>query len=471
MTSQTTHPQHFSLIQPNDIHTLARNESDRQTNHASLINHPKRQLATSYLTLLGPNNTTQPIDTDSRLRSIKQPVHSKYINVTMNPYNPGHEVVGDTHMYERDGMLATQYLRDSVYMNPKLMQLTNTLRRGKKVCQGGHSPEERPCSTFVDSSEANTMTSQPIPHQNDSTMLPESEVVFRAVSPHGHVYWEIDPTRSQTINISKANTSSYHNPNPTMSYSYASEPIGSPFSGGAQSNKKLIEGKGSKIMERQTSNTTFVDHTSAADSMDARPTILVNPFADINMIAQCQSPSKSSTSTNITTDGSSLNVSPAQLRNMKSLSRFNSPRSKSKSEDKEKTTKDCQNMDGTNINSTNDIAIPSINSQKPQEPCSYASNSVSSTSTSTTSASSSLSNPSKPNDSEPTQRSIPILKDVKMSIPPVSLKGKDFFMSKIQSHMANGASGMRGSNKDASSLANNMDSFLSSLSGSQRKNV
>merc|ERR1712150_117387 len=127
--------------------------------------------------------------------------------------------------------------------------------------------------------------------------------------------------------------------------------------------------------------------------------------------------------------------------------------------------------DGTNINSRNDITIPSINSQKPQEPCSYASNSVSSTSTSTTSASSSLSNPSKPNDSEPTQRSIPILKDVKMSIPPVSLKGKDFFMSKIQSHMANGASGMRGSNKEASSLANNMDSFLSSLSGSQRKNV
>ena len=30
---------------------------------------------------------------------------------------------------------------------------------------------------------------------NDNSMLPENEVVFRAVSPHGHVYWEIDPKK------------------------------------------------------------------------------------------------------------------------------------------------------------------------------------------------------------------------------------------------------------------------------------
>ena len=53
------------------------------------------------------------------------------------------------------------------------MQLTNTLRNKKKVCQGGHNN----CG------------------HNDDTMLPEKEVVFRAVSPHGHVYWEIDPKR------------------------------------------------------------------------------------------------------------------------------------------------------------------------------------------------------------------------------------------------------------------------------------
>ena len=62
-------------------------------------------------------------------------------------------------------------------MSPQLMQLTNTLRNKKKVCQGGHNN----CGG-----------------QNDDTMLPEKEVVFRAVSPHGHVYWEIDPKRDLT---------------------------------------------------------------------------------------------------------------------------------------------------------------------------------------------------------------------------------------------------------------------------------
>ena len=62
-------------------------------------------------------------------------------------------------------------------MSPQLMQLTNTLRSKKKVCQGGHNN----CGGH-----------------NDDTMLPEKEVVFRAVSPHGHVYWEIDPKRDLT---------------------------------------------------------------------------------------------------------------------------------------------------------------------------------------------------------------------------------------------------------------------------------
>ena len=47
------------------------------------------------------------------------------------------------------------------------------------------------------------MDNQPQVCKNDSTMLPESEVVFRAVSPHGHVYWEIDPTRSQTMDAAR----------------------------------------------------------------------------------------------------------------------------------------------------------------------------------------------------------------------------------------------------------------------------
>ena len=85
-------------------------------------------------------------------------------HVTLNPYH--YQNYGeDLH----DGLAATLHLRDSVYMSPQLVKLTNTLRTKKKVCQGSH------------------------PDQDQS----ESEVVFRAVSPHGHVYWEIEPKNMQ----------------------------------------------------------------------------------------------------------------------------------------------------------------------------------------------------------------------------------------------------------------------------------
>ncbi len=87
--------------------------------------------------------------------------------------------------YEHDGLAATRHLvmtshHSSPYMSPQLMQLTNTLmnrgggRSKKQVCRDGH---------------------------NDDTILPEGEVVFRAVSPHGHVYWEIDPKRQHEYNM------------------------------------------------------------------------------------------------------------------------------------------------------------------------------------------------------------------------------------------------------------------------------
>jgi hypothetical protein len=435
-----------------------------------MMNQQRRPIATSYLTLLGPNDQIQHLDAEGRLIQMKQPVHSKYINVTMNPYNMRNDVVVSQNL-ENDGMLATQYLRDSVYMNPKLMQLTNTLRRGKKVCQGGHSPDERIGNSLAQSIDTDANTDHSLqPHMNDSTMLPESEVVFRAVSPHGHVYWEIDPTRSQTIDASKNNSNSYHNQNSTTGSSCVSESIPTHVIA-SQLNERVAEGRVNLQSARRSSDSPYDEANSAMDSSDTRPTILVNPFADINMIAQCQSPSKSSTCTNITTDGSSLNVSPAQMRNIKSFSRFNSPRSKSKSADKSKILNNCRNEDERPITSKINSTNPAVINSKQQEATSYAFNSVSSSSTSTTSASSSLSTPSKPNDNESTQRSIPMMKDVKMSIPPVSLRGKDFIMSKIQSHMANGASGIKVQNVDPTSLADNMDSFLSSLAGSKRKKV
>ena len=84
-----------------------------------------------------------------------------------------------------------------VAMSPQLSLLTNTLR--KKRCLGGHpgpchhnSPHHSDASQHSDS-----LTPPPT---TETELLPGSaDVVFRAVSPHGHVYWEIDPKRANKL--------------------------------------------------------------------------------------------------------------------------------------------------------------------------------------------------------------------------------------------------------------------------------
>ena len=58
-----------------------------QRNYNTMANQQRKPLRSSYLMLLGSNDLPQQLDTDARLVPMKQPVHSKYINVTMNPYN------------------------------------------------------------------------------------------------------------------------------------------------------------------------------------------------------------------------------------------------------------------------------------------------------------------------------------------------------------------------------------------------
>merc|ERR1719480_116620 len=85
-----------------------------------------------------------------------------------------------------------------VAMSPQLSQLTNTLR--KKKCLGGHPG---PCHHNRGNNHMNSDSSQRSDsltpqgdNETDTEIIPNSsDVVFRAVSPHGHVYWEIDPKR------------------------------------------------------------------------------------------------------------------------------------------------------------------------------------------------------------------------------------------------------------------------------------
>ena len=103
-------------------------------------------------------------------------------HITLNPYST--QLVDNINR-----MMAGGHIYQVAQLSPQLSQLTNTLK--KKKCVGGHSG---PCLHSLHSdasvrSEADT----------ESEILPSSEVVFRAVSPHGHVYWEIDPKRPNKV--------------------------------------------------------------------------------------------------------------------------------------------------------------------------------------------------------------------------------------------------------------------------------
>merc|ERR1719367_1067488 len=98
-------------------------------------------------------------------------------------------------------------------MNPQLAKLTATLR--KKRCEQGHpGPCRKPCNVNIhENSLQLTDRNSCIIQQNENLSnalgrVNPSEVVFRAVSPHGHVYWEINPTKQQQHRAQQSHGSS-----------------------------------------------------------------------------------------------------------------------------------------------------------------------------------------------------------------------------------------------------------------------
>ena len=160
-----------------------------------------------------------------------------------------------------DGLLATQHLRDTVYMSSQLANLTSTLRgssnKKKMVCQGGHSAG--PCHH----SRRQSIQDEPAQQQSDD------DFVFRAVSPHGHVYWEIDPSRADKL---KAEQPPMHHQQqqPEFLLSSMSRQSSSRYS----DNYPLIS-NGCSPAKSDLSTTN-----ESAETM-----ILVNPFADVQLIS------------------------------------------------------------------------------------------------------------------------------------------------------------------------------------------
>ncbi|XP_040579286.1 latrophilin Cirl [Lepeophtheirus salmonis] len=143
---------------------------------------PKSQSFYNGVNLMSSSSQQNVVPYKSTLSRFITDPSSGYSNGSIEPKS------GTFKSYQLDSedpMNATKQLRDVVYMSPQLSQLTNTLKAKKKHCNSDHF--HHPSETQI---HCESM-------KNDDTILPEKEVVFRAVSPHGHVYWEIDPKKEE----------------------------------------------------------------------------------------------------------------------------------------------------------------------------------------------------------------------------------------------------------------------------------
>lgn len=141
----------------------------------------------------------------------------------------------------KDGLEATKHLRDSVYMSPQLVNLTNTLR-SKKKCQAGHNGG---CQVVTRSQMEN-----------------DSDVVFRAVSPHGHVYWEIDPKARESSLVTVSDE-----------------------------DERAIQTSSSDMSRtsRQSSSRFSDNHPLISESPQHH--VLVNPFIDVQLLSSASATS------------------------------------------------------------------------------------------------------------------------------------------------------------------------------------
>ena len=130
------------------------------------------------------------------MRSRMSP-HSPHI--TLNPYST--QLVDNLNRMMVAGPGGHIYQVASISPQ-QLTNLTNTLK--KKKCVGGHSgpctgQHSRMNTPLQSDSSCRSDSLTPLGQDTDTELLPvtsaANEVVFRAVSPHGHVYWEIDPKR------------------------------------------------------------------------------------------------------------------------------------------------------------------------------------------------------------------------------------------------------------------------------------
>ena len=115
--------------------------------------------------------------------------------VTLNPYSS--QLVDNINKMMKEGSVGVVDGEMEAPINPQLARLTATLR--KKRCDLGHPGPCRKTCNIQDNG---------LQMVDRGSMVNPKDVVFRAVSPHGHVYWEINPGKDQNMKTNKSQTSS-----------------------------------------------------------------------------------------------------------------------------------------------------------------------------------------------------------------------------------------------------------------------
>lgn len=196
-------------VDKNAHHTLQNNMMQRTINSCAISKQAAPEMLLQgqdgSMTLIQPNLYRTTFENG-------QPVM-----VTLNPYST--QLVDNLNKMMGNEIMGTDVCYDNT-MNPQLAKLTATLR--KKRCEQGHpGPCRKPCNVNIhENSLQLTDRNSCIIQQNETLSnalgrVNPSEVVFRAVSPHGHVYWEINPTKQDqtAVNTKSQNSSSDENTN------------------------------------------------------------------------------------------------------------------------------------------------------------------------------------------------------------------------------------------------------------------
>eukprot|EP00096_Caligus_rogercresseyi_P002638 TRINITY_DN1483_c0_g1_i2.p1 TRINITY_DN1483_c0_g1~~TRINITY_DN1483_c0_g1_i2.p1 ORF type:complete len:1014 (-),score=273.48 TRINITY_DN1483_c0_g1_i2:685-3726(-) len=204
---------------------------------------PKSQSFYNGVNLMSSNSQQNVVPYKSTLSRFITDPDSGYSNGSLAP-----KAYKSYHIEDEDPLHATKQLRDVVYMSPQLSQLTNTLKAKKKHCNGDHFTLEASHRSHVDCHHS---------MKNDDTILPEKEVVFRAVSPHGHVYWEIDPKKEEE--------------------STTSDDVSRQSSHRYSDNRSLIRDEDEE------------GRVVSPSSSSSPANVLVNPFAELSMISESSS--------------------------------------------------------------------------------------------------------------------------------------------------------------------------------------